>query len=154
PLNELVDFLPNAANHALRLNALVDRVAVLDIEKTCPDELKEALCRLPALYRERSMSGQGVHLVLPLPDSFEDFRDAAAKRVVKGPHGWYEILLGHYVTFTRDVLPEPTNVLDDFDSWNLLWRRCAAASPASPMSSDIEIALDRPRIHNDETIIE
>lgn len=154
PLDELMAFIPNAANNAFRVDAQVDGVAILDIEKTCPPELKEALNRMPALYRERSMSGHGLHLVMPLPKNFHTYPDAVGKRVLKGPNGWYEVLLGHYVTFTRDVIPEPVDIHADYSSWEQLWQRLASAAKPSPTLADLEVLLDRPDIVRSEEIID
>lgn len=51
------------------------------------------------------MSGRGYHLVFPLPRHTADFPDAIGKAVLREEHGWYEILLDHWVTFTRKPIP-------------------------------------------------
>lgn len=153
PLDELMTLLPTAANNAFRIDTQIDEIVVLDIEKTCPPELKAALNRLPALYRERSMSGHGLHLVMPLPANFHTWPDAIGKKVLKGPHGWYEVLMGHYVTFTRDVVPEPADVHRDMASWEQLWARLASKAKPTPTMADLEVLLDRPEILHAEEII-
>lgn len=84
------------------LNAVRDKIVVLDVEKTCPDDIKETLLKLPFLYGDISMSGKGLHLVFPCPQLDET---TVNKVVMKEEHGYYEILIHHYVTFTNNTLP-------------------------------------------------
>ena len=123
--NPLVDLqtvcneLPTATNNAYSLDALVDKIVVLDIEPKCPDTLKQKFLQLPYLYAERSMSGQGLHLIFNLPEYLLDkYPNAKKKQALKDDNGYYEILLCHMVTFTRDVLPpsQCTGSIDDFDN--------------------------------------
>lgn len=107
-LPELCSLIPNARNNAYFMDALTDNFVVLDIEKKCPDDIKKELLQTPYIYGEISLSGQGYHLIYPLPDCFSDYPDAQTKIVMKEPHGYYEILLQHYVTFTRNMLPKAT----------------------------------------------
>lgn len=101
-LEELTTRIPNAANNAFYLRAQTDGLMVIDIEPKCPPEIAAALLRLPGiLYYEISMSGNGYHLVAPLPQNFWQHPIAAGKTVLKHAEGWYEILLEHWVTFTR-----------------------------------------------------
>lgn len=105
-LDELTDRLPAATNTAFYLRAPTDGLMVIDVEPECPPEIAAQLLALPeVLYSEQSMSGRGLHLVTPLPDNFSAFPIAAAKRALREEHGWYEILLDHWVTFTRRPLP-------------------------------------------------
>lgn len=105
-LDELHDTLPTAANYAFYLDALLDNFVVLDIEPKCPDPIKNQLKNMPCLYCETSMSGHGIHMVFHLPnDILTQYPDARQKVVFKEDHGWYEILLNHYVTFTGNILP-------------------------------------------------
>ena len=46
-LPKLLNILPTASNHAYKLNAKEDGFVVLDIEKTCPDDLKAQFLQLP-----------------------------------------------------------------------------------------------------------
>lgn len=104
-LDEILDFLPDVANHALAINAHIDRVMVLDIEKTCPPDVARELLALPSLYSEVSMSGLGYHLLMPIPENFADFPLAANKLRLQEERGWYEVLIDHWVTFTRTPVP-------------------------------------------------
>lgn len=105
-LDELVEAFPNAANNALQLNGFDQGYIVLDIEKTATRETRERMLALPWLYAETSMSGRGLHLVLPLPyDLFARYPYAQLKNVLKAPDGTWEALIAdHWVTFTRNAL--------------------------------------------------
>ena len=98
--------LPSAKNNAYFLDALIDGFVVLDIEPKCPDVIKQKLMELPYLYGEVSMSGKGIHLLFDLPEHIlEKYPVAQNKMALKEEHGYYEILLNHMVTFTRNTLP-------------------------------------------------
>lgn len=101
-LDELTLRLPDASNVAYYLDSLTDGLMVLDIEPGCPQEIAHNLLALPgALYTETSMSGRGYHMVFAKPKNFHDHPAAQTKKVIREEHGWYEILLEHWVTFTR-----------------------------------------------------
>lgn len=101
-LNELTEQLPTAANAAFYLQAATDGLIVIDIEPSCPAEISAQLLALPeTIYSEVSMSGRGYHLIVPLPENFHDHNAAAGKKVLREEHGYYEILLEHWCTFTR-----------------------------------------------------
>lgn len=112
-LDTLNEHLPNASNYAYWLDADIDEFVVLDIEPSCPDDIKEKLLKINALYRETSLSGKGIHLICKaLPDIILKYPDACQKTVFKKQEGWYEILLCHFVTFTGNQLPEPDDTDD------------------------------------------
>lgn len=153
-LAEILDFLPNVANHALAINAHIDEVMVLDIEKTCPPEVARELLALPSLYSEVSMSHQGYHLVMPIPANFEDFPLVRNKVALGEEHGWYEILIDHWITFTRIPVP-PERLLDDEGqavtagrTWEEVF--AALADRATEIHIDAEtrrsVSLDKPEI--------
>src|SRR6218665_1694537 len=151
-LDELVAFLPNAANHAYALNTHIDRVMILDIEKSCPPELAKELLALPALYSELSMSGRGYHLAMPLPSVFAKFPVAANKIALREEHGWYEVLLDHWITFTRTPIP-----LDHYAapsaqpaprSWDEIYTSLAskATQNATDQATKDSVSVDKPEI--------
>lgn len=106
PLEDLIRALPLAANHAFFLRARTDGLLMVDIEPDCPPGIAADLIALPEIvYSEVSMSGRGFHLLAPLPTNFWDYPVAAAKTVLREEHGWYEFLLEHWVTFTRQPIP-------------------------------------------------
>ena len=151
PLDEMLSQLPDVANNAFYLRASIDRVLVLDIEKTCPPTVARELLKMPALLRERSLSGLGWHMVMPLPDNFADFPIAARKRVLKQEDGWYEVLVDHWVTFTRDTTPEPP-VDPDAPSWERVYASLAEKAVETPRVA-LDIDDERPDIPRFERIV-
>ena len=105
-LAEMYHRAPWAANCAYHFDALVTEKILIDIESTCPPEIAHRLLALSrdALYSETSMSGRGYHLVLDLPESLQKLPHLINKRKIRHPQGWYEILLDHWVTFTRNPI--------------------------------------------------
>lgn len=103
-LGHTVKMLPNVANHAYMLNAKIDGWVVLDIEKTCPPDLKKKFLQIPYLYGEHSMSGKGIHLICRLPSNWNEFPNYQNMVKLQAKTGWYEILMYHWVTFTRNHL--------------------------------------------------
>lgn len=154
-LDEMTDKLPQAANNAYYLRAQTDGFLVLDIEKTCPPEVAAELLKIPAMYVETSMSGRGYHLVLPLPANFWAYPIATGKRVLKEQHGWYEILLDHWVTFTRNVIPATALPQPDLsgNAWEDLYETLASNAVEAP-TVEFDIAMERPDIVRLDQIIE
>ncbi|MCI4659634.1 hypothetical protein [Cryobacterium zhongshanensis] len=153
-LDNMVDFLPAAANNAFYLRAQTDGFVVLDIEKTCPPDIALELLKLPNFYSELSMSGKGYHLVLPLPTNFWEYPIATGKKVLKEEHGWYEILLDHWVTFTR--VPVPAGRLHpDLEpgAWELLYATLAEGAIEAP-TSEFDLSAERPEIPRLEQILD
>lgn len=106
-LETLCGTIPSAINNAYYLDCLRDGMVVMDIEPSCPKALQDRFLRLPYLYGERSMSGKGLHLLFRLPaDILDKYPAARTKLALKHESGYYEILLNHMVTFTRNVLPD------------------------------------------------
>lgn len=107
-LDELTQLLPTASNCAYHLDYALDGVVILDIEKTCPDDLKEKFLNIPYLYGEVSMSGKGIHLVIPTPFNLLKQNPASLKASkMQHPDKYFEILMTHWVTFTRNTKPLP-----------------------------------------------
>jgi hypothetical protein len=166
-LDELTDAVPAAANAAFYLQSQVDGLAIIDIEPECPAEVAMELLRLPGiLYSELSMSGRGYHLVVAQPKNFRQFPVAAGKRVLREEHGWYEILLDHWTTFTRKPIPhaicEAAAALSTpprFDSVEALYAELGALARESPSVSSAGIdtgdgEVDLTRIRFGEDIVE
>jgi hypothetical protein len=109
-LDELCELVPHAANCAYRVNEPFDGVIVLDIEKDVDPALRERLLACDWVYGETSMSGQGIHLVVPTPQDMRSrFPEAMTKTVCKLFSGTVEVLLDHWVTFTRNVIERPAD---------------------------------------------
>lgn len=108
-LDHLLKVLPDAVNHAYYLDSEIDGIVVLDIEKECPDEIKQRFLRLPYLYAEHSLSGTGIHLICKLPNNWDQFPEYHNKVKLRQKYGWYELLLKHWVTFTRNSIEPLTS---------------------------------------------
>ncbi|MYR59331.1 hypothetical protein GTY54_24860 [Streptomyces sp. SID625] len=163
-LDELTAAIPNAGNTAFYLQAQTDGLFVLDIEADCPPEVATDLLRLPGiLYSELSMSGRGFHLVMPLPKNFHAFPVAASKRVLREEHGWYELLLDHWSTFTRQPVPDrivahshAATTAPAFASIEDLYAQLAVnvKESSSASASDVDTAEDMPDIPYGQAIVE
>jgi len=126
-LDKLNKTIPNRTNSAYYIRAIEDGFVVLDIEPTCPEKIKEKLLQTPFLYAERSMSGFGIHLVLPLPENAMDYPVAMMKPALK--HGKdYEILLNHYCTFTGNLM----DIRPGTESFNEIFYELAAQAIEVP----------------------
>ncbi|MET3959958.1 hypothetical protein ABIE52_006893 [Rhodococcus sp. OAS809] len=114
-LDELTAMVPNARNVATHLDWRSTGLMVLDIEPDCPTEVADQLLRLvtgnaasprpEALYAEVSSSGRGYHLLLPPPVNLAHFPRAAHATKLQHPRRWYEVLLYHWITFSRRQIP-------------------------------------------------
>ena len=108
-LQELTDASPDIINCAIYLNSQTDNYVCLDIEKTCPKKIKNQFLKMPYIYGETSMSGEGVHLIFKIPDDWytnDNYKTLREKTVSKEKHGYFELLTSHFVTLTRNMLPE------------------------------------------------
>ncbi|MDR0594871.1 MAG: hypothetical protein LBG60_16805 [Bifidobacteriaceae bacterium] len=103
PAREVLEILSalgvaGLGNLTFFLDAQLDRLAVVDIDPGCGPRARRALERLPALYREVSMSGRGAHLVMPLPPEVE--LDTFNQVKLRAPDDHWEILLHQFCAFT------------------------------------------------------
>ena len=74
-------------------------IFMLDIEKTCPQEIRQAILsslKDNILYIERSLSNKGYHLMVNLGLSL-DLRTVKYKQ-------WFEILANHHCSFTQKTI--------------------------------------------------
>ena len=109
------DLIPDALNYTFYLDAYQDNIVVLDIEPTCPEDIRRELTAMPCLYCETSMSGKGVHMVFPFSaDCLNDLPQAQQKVAFKHPKKYYEILLNHYVAFTANQLSHQKGSFEKF----------------------------------------
>lgn len=136
-LKSLCDVLPNATNNAYYLDVLEDKFIVLDVEPKCPDDIKTDLLKLPYIFGETSMSGKGYHLLFEMPDEIlNKYPNAKTKIALKEEHGYYEILMNHIVTFTRNSVP-PQNNPKDITAFYDIFDKLASAVKTKSESSDI-----------------
>lgn len=106
-LGELVHWLPDAKNCAYFFDAQQANCLIIDIEKTCPPKEAKRLLKLATtegLYSETSMSGKGYHILVPIPYNFYERTDMIQKVALQDENQHYEILLSHWVTFTRNPI--------------------------------------------------
>lgn len=124
-LYEIKKIVPNAANVAYRMNQNLDNFVILDIEPKCPLEIKAKLLRLPYIYGELSMSGNGFHLVFETPKT--NYKEILiSKPAIKEENGYYEILLSHYVTFTgNEIIPSKTCISKDVSEFEKIFDEIA-----------------------------
>lgn len=137
-LDTLNQACPWVNNYTFYLDAIFDKIVVLDIEPTCPMDVRNELLCMEPLYMETSMSGKGLHMIFPYPEHIMDkYPNAQTKKVLKGPNHDYEILLEHFVTFTGRVLEQHTPAQPK--SFETLFEQLAAQQEETALASDIEI---------------
>ena len=116
-LEDVASFPFKNPKYAYFIRSEIDKICVLDIESSCPDDIKEWLLSVPHLYAERSLSGLGYHLILDLPEEFDSYPDYIKNKISLSEKPYYEILLEHYVTFTGDEVDlsnrEKTTSIDE-----------------------------------------
>ena len=122
----------HTSNYCYFMDTLEDGFIILDIEPKCPAEVKEQLLQLPYLYGEISLSGNGYHLILPLPKNFHQFPKASRKMQLKEEHGWYELLMSHWCTFTKNMIP----VSRGREDWEALYASLAAPVEKKAVESE------------------
>lgn len=138
-LDTYTELLPYAANAAFYLNAVKSGYIVIDIEPSATQETRERLLQLPWLYAETSMSGKGIHLIVPFPEQLaKDFPVACTKPAIKSPDKTWEALILHWVTFTRNPLPFDAKP-GDRDVYETLAPLAKAASKSVPKLSFDEL---------------
>ena len=154
-LDTLNEVLPNASNNAYYLDAITDKFVILDIEPKCPDIIKQSMIKLPYVYGEVSMSGKGYHLAFPLPELINNYPNAINKLALKHDLGYFEVLMNHMVTFTRNVLPpaEPEYTIEDFEHvFELLAEQAKETKTSNGTIESIE-NINTDNIPNFDTII-
>lgn len=147
--------LPNATNNAFYLDARMDKYLILDIESNCPPEqAEEMLDKLPAYYAEVSLSGQGYHLVMPLPRNWDEFPLAQTKPAIKAEDKTHEILVDHWVTFTRRQVTTLRDPQDPYAlrAWDELYADLASKVTVAS-STGIDISDEKPEIPCEDIIM-
>jgi hypothetical protein len=147
--------IPDAINNTFYLDALEQKIVILDVEPSCPEALKLEFLKIPALYTERSMSGKGLHMIFDLPeDILEQYPNAKVKQALKHQSGDYEILLNHMVTFTRNTIV-PTELSRSIDDFRNLFALLASQAKPSEKSADVDVGcvIDTATIPGYETLM-
>lgn len=140
-LSEIQGEMPLVNHHTFRLHNPEDGVICLDVEKTCPDELKRQFLNLPYVYGEVSLSGKGYHLFLPYPtDLMREFPAAQTKIQIKGPDNHYEFLINrHFVTFTRRMLKPSPGTTDPDAIMRPLWAAQTVSTRQRSLDPDVDL---------------
>lgn len=97
---DVLRLVPNYNNLTYFTNATKNNIIIVDIEKTCPEELRNELLKLPYFYAELSHSKQGLHLFLEIPESYDKKEELLKRTVIKHPSKTYEVLIKHYTIVT------------------------------------------------------
>lgn len=125
-----------ATNHAYFLDVMTDHFMVLDVEPSCPDELKQKLLQTDYIYGEVSLSGKGYHLVFKEPKCFLQYPNAYAKKSLKHANKYYEILLNQFCTFTGNMIPLQDNPTTDF---NDIYKELATEARDISVKRDVNV---------------
>lgn len=156
-LYELTNTPYNFSNNAFYIRANIDNYMVLDIEPSCPQDICNQLLQLPYLYAEKSMSGHGYHLLMPLPKNYEDYPNAYNKVKLQEEHKYYEIMIEHWITFTRRPIDQKfsTNELNTKTSisWEDIYSQLASKAKDT-IHNDITIDIEKPNIPYEDEIID
>lgn len=115
-LPEIIKNFPNIANHTYFIEIENDDFIVLDVEPSCPDDIKQEFLQLPFIYGERSMSKKGYHLVFHAKDLLEKYPILLKKTKLQSKDKSFEILTNHWVTFTRDMIEPPIQPKGDIET--------------------------------------
>ena len=137
-LERVCEIIPEVTNNTFYLDYMEDNIVVLDIEPSCPQDIKEKLLKLPYLYGETSMSGKGYHLIFETPKIASKYPDAMGKDRLTHPDHYYEIMLNHYITFTRNTLPIQLET-SDISEFEDLFESLAAHAKAKLDTEKIQI---------------
>lgn len=99
-LNEIYDLHPHLIKPTFYLLHEIDNFIVLDIEPSCPENLRQELLNTNFVYGEKSNSGQGYHLAYQITDEMKNLPDFFNYTVLKHESKAYEFLLQHWVLLT------------------------------------------------------
>lgn len=107
-LGDVCKYVPAAKNNAYYFDSNRTGCIILDIEKTCSEELKAEFLKTNYIYGEVSMSGKGLHLVYKTPACLRNYPEAMKKLKMQDNARGFEFLMEHWITFTRVLIP-PAN---------------------------------------------
>ena len=139
---EAENAIPDHANATYYYQMNNEDYLFLDIEPKCPEHIKKHLLQLPYVYGETSMSGKGIHLLVPKPKNINDFPDALIKTQLKEDRGYYELLVNHYATFTGKEIPLPTKINDFTEKLYQSLAQKAVATKSIELMDSEEIDID------------
>lgn len=152
-LPEVIQAIPASNNACFYLQSLTDGYLILDIEPEASPETKAKFLSLPNIvYAETSLSGNGYHLLMPLPKNFHDFPIATGKRALKHPTEHWEILLNHYVTFTTMTLPSLPAPDPNGPTLETIWAEIAPTAQ-EVVRTEINLSIDKPQIPHETELL-
>lgn len=141
-------------NHAFYLNAPWDKFIIIDIEAICPVHLRQKFLSLPYIFGQKSRSGKGLHLIFPLTDDLIAdplMANLWTRDRVPHPKKYYEILITHWATFTRQLIPPfQGDITNQTPFVNFLKKVAAGIKPLEHLdyiSCKKEDLADIPNIH-------
>lgn len=137
---------PHSKNFAFFFNIQENPYIILDIEKTCPEEVRQELVKIPSLYMERSMSGKGIHSIIPIPKKYKDHPELIKRKILADKKGSYEILLNHFVTFTGDIVEQESK-----DGSIEPWIKKLIEAPLAE-KRDVQITIEKPSIPQESSL--
>ena len=112
------------SNHAFNMNTDEDNFILLDIEPACPPHIIRKFLQLPYIYAEKSLSGKGIHMVMPVLPEYWQYPAVLKLQKMQEEHKYYEIIFNHWVTFTRNML-KPSNPKADDSFYHEIFRELA-----------------------------
>ena len=128
------------ANHAFNMDTDIDGFILLDIEPSCPPHLMRKFLQLPYIYAEKSLSGKGIHMIMPVPPEYWQYPAILRLQKIQEEHRYYEIMFNHWVTFTRNML-KPANPKADDSFYHEIFNQLAAKQ-VEKTTEDLEFDMD------------
>lgn len=127
-------------NHAFNMNTDEDGFILLDIEPACPPHIMRKFLKLPYIYAEKSLSGKGIHMIMPILPEYRQYPAVLKLQKMQEPHRYYEIMFDHWVTFTRDML-KPANPDADDSFYHEIFKELAEKQ-IEKTTEDLEFEMD------------
>lgn len=127
-------------NHAFNMNTDEDNFVLLDIEPSCPPHIMRKFLQLPYIYAEKSLSGKGIHMVMPIPAEYWQYPAVLRLQKMQEEHRYYEIMFDHWVTFTRDMI-KPSNPNADDSFYHEIFKKLAEKQ-IEKTTEDLEFEMD------------
>lgn len=149
-LDILLETFPKAANLAYYVqDAVTDGYVILDVEPSCPQDLKDWFLKTNYIYGEYSLSGKGLHLVYPVPACFSKYPNAQKKNKMQTKDRSYEFMVGgHFLTFTGRMLPPATGTETIDQIFEDLCKEQVYVE-----ARELDISAEKPEIPNEEKLL-
>jgi hypothetical protein len=128
------------SNHAFNMDTNEDNFILLDIEPACPPHIVRKFLQLPYIYAEKSLSGKGIHMVMPVLPEYWQYPAVLKLQKMQEEHRYYEIIFNHWVTFTRNML-KPSNPKADDSFYHEIFKELAEKQ-VEKTTEDLEFEMD------------